>query len=128
MARKPTWYQQGFNDALAGLPSDPPWFRGNPHHESYVEGFADGARQAESNAFHADDVACPACEGDGGGRFGKGGCSFCEASGIVDVGEVDSIVATVAMLRARAGDLPLGTVRPLPDSVRELARARPCFA
>lgn len=29
--------------------------------------------------------------------------------------------------RERGESVPLGSIRPLPDSVRELARARPCF-
>jgi hypothetical protein len=44
------------------------------------------------------EVPCPACGGDGVGRAGKGGCSFCDAGGIVRADEVDAILATMESL------------------------------
>jgi len=43
------WYKQGFKDAIDGLPSDPPYVRGNKHYDEYIEGFADGGRQLDEN-------------------------------------------------------------------------------
>ncbi|MCP3730423.1 hypothetical protein M9978_08275 [Sphingomonas sp. MG17] len=47
---KPTWYDRGHADALDGQVSDPPYERGNRHHDSYVEGYEDGQRQLDSEA------------------------------------------------------------------------------
>lgn len=54
MARK-TWYDKGFDDALAGLPADPPWQPGHRDHTSYSEGYADGERQVAQRVEHEDD-------------------------------------------------------------------------
>ncbi|MEQ1950964.1 hypothetical protein [Mesorhizobium sp. CN2-181] len=43
------WYKAGFQDALDGLPFDPPWQVGHRDHKNYTEGFRDGVRQAERN-------------------------------------------------------------------------------
>jgi len=42
---------------------------------------------------------CPVCEGSGVGRFGFGGCSFCDASGIVDPDDIHAIIETEAEWR-----------------------------
>lgn len=41
------WHDQGRADALAGLPSDPPWQEGHRDHTAYGEGFTDGEREAD---------------------------------------------------------------------------------
>jgi hypothetical protein len=44
------WYKQGFADALICI-CDPPWHPGHRDHTSYMEGHADGERQAAQDAY-----------------------------------------------------------------------------
>ncbi len=44
------------------------------------------------------DVACPACDGDGVGRYGAGGCSFCDGGGVVKADQVETMRALMATL------------------------------
>lgn len=34
-----SWYEFGRREAAAGLPSDPPYQRGNRHHDEYLAGY-----------------------------------------------------------------------------------------
>lgn len=36
------WYDKGFKEGQRGLPSDPPYQRGNKHYAEYEEGWNDG--------------------------------------------------------------------------------------
>jgi len=49
-----TWERFGYDEALAGLPSDPPYQPGHRAHTDYLEGFASGEfylqRQADREA------------------------------------------------------------------------------
>lgn len=44
------WYKVGFNEALEGLPSDPPMQPGHKAYRDYREGYEDGQRQLDVNA------------------------------------------------------------------------------
>lgn len=50
MAKPITWYQQGFNDAMAGLNCDPPMHPGHGSYVNYCAGYHDGERQVERDA------------------------------------------------------------------------------
>lgn len=41
MAKKLSWYDQGYNDGCEGI-CDAPYQPGNKHYDSYMEGNADG--------------------------------------------------------------------------------------
>jgi hypothetical protein len=53
MARKLSWYDRGFQEAQDGLPADPPMHPGHASHTNYSEGYADGERQLERDAYRA---------------------------------------------------------------------------
>jgi len=42
-----TWYQFAFEEARQGLPSDPPYERGNRHYNEYLAGYEDGEAQRD---------------------------------------------------------------------------------
>lgn len=50
------WYDKGRSEALAGLPSDPPWQPGHRDYTAYLEGYADGEREAWQEAI-AEEAA-----------------------------------------------------------------------
>jgi hypothetical protein len=50
MAKKPTWYDKGFSEALQGLPSDPPERPGHGSYRNYRAGYLDGEWMAERDA------------------------------------------------------------------------------
>lgn len=43
MAKRKTWYDQEYADGCEGI-CDAPYERGNAHHQSYMEGNADGEK------------------------------------------------------------------------------------
>lgn len=49
-AKRPTWYEQGFNEGRMGGPPDPPWSKGHRDHTAYMEGFGDGELQAQRDS------------------------------------------------------------------------------
>lgn len=49
--RNSKWYDMGFQDARTGMGHDAPWQKGHRDHTAYCEGYMDGERQAEREAF-----------------------------------------------------------------------------
>ena len=47
---KSKWYKQGFADFSDGI-CDPPWYKGNPSHTNYMEGWKEAALEEEREEF-----------------------------------------------------------------------------
>ena len=50
--KKPTWYERGYDEALQGLPYDPPANPASISHLNYTSGYRDGLKQADANEYN----------------------------------------------------------------------------
>ena len=61
-------------------------------------GLGGGRSMTTLEAKGNKEVACPSCEGDGVGRYGKGACSFCDGSGVIHSRDLKNAKSTKSYL------------------------------